>query len=75
VNRELGRAGALARQDKHIKGYTEMIVKFETEKITREFKNENELKEFLKIIARITGKTPKYEVKKKLRRNNNEHKK
>ena len=41
-----------------------MIVKFETEKITRAFKNEKELKEFLKIITRITGKTPKYEVKK-----------
>jgi len=54
----------LARQDKLIKGYTEMIVKFETEKITREFKNEKELKEFLKIIVQITEKTPKYEVKK-----------
>lgn len=64
MNRELGRAGALAHKDKFIKGYTEMIVKFETEKITREFKNEKELKEFLKIITRITGKTPKYEVKK-----------
>ena len=41
-----------------------MIVKFETEKITRKFKNKKELKEFLKIITRITGKTPKYEVKK-----------
>lgn len=64
MNRELGRAGALAHKDKLIKGYTEMIVKFETEKIKRTFKNEKELKEFLKIIARITGKTPKYEVKK-----------
>ena len=53
----------LTHKDKLIKGYTEMIVKFETEKITREFKNKKELKEFLKIIAQITGKTPKYEVK------------
>lgn len=54
----------LAHKDKLIKGHTDMIVKFETEKITRKFKNEKELKEFLKIITRITGKTPKYEVKK-----------
>ncbi len=39
-----------------------MIVKFETEKITREFKNEKELKEFLNILFIATGAKPKYEI-------------